>query len=203
MRLKAGLSQQELAARIGVGWQTIQRLENNLTALTTKKADAIAQALGVRPEELFLPPSEDTRLVTVKGHIQAGVWTEAFEWEPDDWYEIPVPNDDGLAGVSLYAGETKGPSMDRRYPEGTVIVFTSIIETHEPIIPGKRYVVARERADGMVETTVKTLWQDEAGHLWLLPESNDPRFQEPIPVNGNEEETIRIIGRVRFAVSRE
>lgn len=143
------------------------------------------------------------RMVRVKGYVQAGHWSETWELPDDDQYEVAVPNDAALAGVTLHAAETRGPSMNRRYPEGTVLVFADAIESGEEFIAGKRYIIERERADGLKEATVKRLWQDEAGQFWLLPESDDPRFQEPIAVDGGDDDTIRIVGRVRYSVSRE
>ena len=93
--------------------------------------------------------------------------------------------------------------MNRRYPEGTVLIYTNLNDTNEDLIFGKRYIVERERADGLREATVKTLWRDENGKAWLLPESTDPRYQEPIPIEGGENDTVRIVGRVRYAVTRE
>ena len=95
--------------------------------------------------------------------------------------------------------------MNRRYPEGTVVVFTNAIETDEPIIPGKRYVVERKDADGKAEHTVKLLHRDDAGGMWLVPESTDPLFQAPIPLldEPDQDAEIRIVGRVRYSVSVE
>lgn len=158
---------------------------------------------GAGPGELPVNGVTSARMVRVKGFVQAGHWAETWEWPDDDQYTVPVPFDEGLSPFSLYGAETRGPSMDKRYPQGTVLIFTDAIETHEDVEIGARYIVERERPDGMREATVKTLWRDDAGEMWLLPESNDPRFQEPIPVNGDDDDTIRIVGRVRYAVSRE
>lgn len=158
---------------------------------------------GAGPGEVPINGVTSARIVHVKGFVQAGHWAETWEWDEDDQYSVPVPFDESLSPYTLYGAETRGPSMDKRYPEGTVLIFTDAIETHEDVKIGSRYIVERERPDGMREATVKTLWRDEAGKLWLLPESNDPRFQEPIPVEGGTDDTIRIVGRVRYAVSRE
>ena len=92
---------------------------------------------------------------------------------------------------------------DRRYPDGSALIFTSLIETREGLIPGKRYIIEIERSDGLREATVKQLWKDETGKLWLLPESTDPRYQQPVALDGAEGDMIRIVGRIRFAVQRE
>jgi hypothetical protein len=143
--------------------------------------------------------------VVVSAHVQAGYWAENWEWPDDDKYEVAVPADPVLEGFRLYGAETRGPSMNRRYPERSVLVFTDVRETEESPQPGKRYVVERRRADGLVEHTVKLLHQDEHGKFWLVPESSDPLYQEPISIeagarNGDE---VVIIGRVHYSVNRE
>jgi SOS-response transcriptional repressor LexA len=144
----------------------------------------------------------EMRSIQVIGHVQAGYWTEAFEWQEDERYSVPVPADPELKPYQLYGAEMRGASMNKWRPEGTVIVFTKQIETGEDMRIGSRYVV--ERTNGHeFECTVKTLWQDEQGELWLLPESTDPRFQEPIRANGNNGDEVRIIGRVVYSVSKE
>jgi len=145
------------------------------------------------------------RSVTVAAHVQAGHWAEHWEWADDEKYEVAVPADPVLDGFQLYGAETRGPSMNRRWPEKTVVVFTNVMETEESLTPGKRYIVQRERADGLKEHTVKLLYQDEKGKFWLVPESTDPLFQQPISVEEGsyEGDTVAIIGRVHYSVARE
>ena len=143
------------------------------------------------------------RLVAVKSHVQAGHWSESIQWNEDKWYTVPVPADGKFSNVNLYGAETRGPSMNKIYEEGTVLIYDNIHETQEELISGKRYIIERIKASGERECTVKTLHRDPEGAFWLVPESDDPRFQKPLIINGDEGETIRIIGRVRYRVSEE
>lgn len=145
------------------------------------------------------------RTVRVVAHVQAGNWADTWEWSDDDQYDVAVPADPMLASFRLYAAETRGPSMNRRYPEGTVVVFTDVEETDESLVPGKRYIVERRRSNGEVEHTVKLLHQDERGAFWLVPESTDPLFQTPMSVEAGAEngDEVRIRGRVHYSVARE
>lgn len=118
-------------------------------------------------------------------------------------YDVLVPDAPELSPYILFGAEVRGNSMDKRYSPGSVLVFTSIYDTHEDLEVGKRYIVQRERADGAYETTVKTLWRDESGEYWLMPESTDPRFQQPLPLKGDDGDTIRVVGRVRYVVGVE
>jgi transcriptional regulator with XRE-family HTH domain len=196
------LSRDDVADAIGVHPITVSKLVSGKMKLTTEYLDKFGALFGVPPEQIIAPPSS-TRIVKVRGSLQAGLWAESVEWDPDDWYDVAIPDDAALRTIPLYAGETRGPSMNRRYPERTVLVFAHIEDTQELLEPGKRYIVERERADGLREATVKTLWRDEEGRMWLVPESTDPRFQEPIPIEGGEDDTVRILGRIRYSVQRE
>ncbi len=205
LRTGAGLSQAGLARLSGVSQQLISQIERGEN-LSTKHLPRLANALGVSVGEIdpsFRGPAPAIRMVRVIGAVQAGAWREALEWPDEDQYEVPIPADLQLHGYALLAVETRGTSMNRRYPEGTILVYTNAIHTYEDLRAGKRYVIERQRADGEREVTVKMLWEDETGKPWLLPESTDPLFQQPIPLEGDENETIQILGQVRYAVVRE
>ncbi len=145
------------------------------------------------------------RRVEVAAHVQAGHWEEAWEWDDADKYGVYIPDLPEYRGLRLYAAEARGPSMNKRYPERTVLVFNNVQEAMEEPIVGKRYVVERRRASGEMEHTVKLLHEDAQGNWWLMPESDDPRFQAPISVEDgtDTEDSVTIIGRVIFAVTRE
>ncbi len=154
-------------------------------------------------EQHDAPPG--LRRVTVAAHIQAGFWAESWEWNDDEQYSVYIPDDPEYKPFRLFAAETRGPSMNKRYPERTVLVFTDAQEMMEEPIPGKRYIVERRRAGGEAEHTVKLLHRDEEGKYWLLPESDDPRFQAAISIDegSNDDDTVTILGRVCYAVSKE
>lgn len=204
IREAKGISQVQLAERLGIHVTNLNRIERGKASPSTKRLEQIADELGVDVSDLFAGvPAANVRAVRIKGHVQAGAWSETWEMPFDDQYEVVIPADESLARFKLHGAEVRGPSMNRRYTEGTVLIYADIIETGETVEVGRRYIVERERADGMREATVKTLWRDNDGQFWLLPESDDPRFQEPIPLEGGENDTIRIVGRVRYVVGRE
>lgn len=212
-RKKAGHSSaRDAASALGVSYSTYAGHENGSRKIPRDAAELYARRYRFSLDWLFKGtgpgPGEaaqalEMRPVQVIGHVQAGIWTEAFEWEEEERYIVPVPADPEFAGYKLYGAEMRGASMNKWRPEGTVIVFTDQIETAEDLRIGSRYVVERTNGTGEHECTVKTLWKDEDGHAWLLPESSDPRFQEPLKVDGESGETIRILGRVTYSVSRE
>jgi transcriptional regulator with XRE-family HTH domain len=207
VRKARGMTQAQVAQRLGLDLTNYNRLENGKTELTVSRMGQLGEILHCEPSEFLAPPqpvqNDNVRVVTVKQHVQAGQWAENLEWDRSDWYEVAVPADKAFAGLALYGAETKGPSMNKRYNEGSSLIYTNVIETGEAIVPGRRYIVETERPDGLREATVKMLWQDEAGEMWLLPESNDPRFSQPIPLRDAEHHIVRIVGRVVYSVQRE
>jgi transcriptional regulator with XRE-family HTH domain len=198
------MSRDQLADILDVHPVTISKIISGKIGMSAEKIERFAKAFNVPPETIISPePLVPMRTVKVVAYVQAGAWAESNDLPEEDQYSVAVPEDADLARYSLTGVQVRGPSMNLRYPEGTVLVITNAIETQEDIQPGKRYVVERERPDGMREYTVKTLHRDEEGHFWLMPESNDPRHQQPIEVNGDLGDTIRVLGRVVYSLLRE
>ncbi len=204
-----GLSMKEASLRAGKGETFVRDLLERGRAPSIDNFLAIAKIVG-QPAGYLLgeaAPVDQTELrrVTVGAHVQAGVWTETWEWPESDRYDVYVPDVPEYRTFQLYAAEARGTSMNKRYPERTVLVFTDVHETMEDPIPGKRYVVERRKPSGEAEHTVKLLHLDDDGKYWLIPESDDPRFQAPISIEDGtgDSDTVAIIGRVCFAVSRE
>lgn len=198
-----GKSNEWLADAVGAHPVTISKLISGRMDMTGTWMERLAKVFGVEPVEIIVPPVP-MRMVTVKAAVQAGVFTESVEWDESEWYQVPVPKDPEFDNVELFGAEVRGPSMNRRYANRSVVVCTAPWQDGEHPVPGRRYVVQRSRPDGTVEVTVKLLHRDPEGGLWLLAESDDPRYQAPIPVQGDHDgEEIRVIGRVRYAVARE
>lgn len=208
----AGMSQSDLARELtaNYGWSDNRSILNKIVkgtrTLEAEEMFDIAKATGYPiPGAGEAQKEHGLRRVVVTAHVQAGNWEEAWEWDESDKYPILIPDLPEYKSIRLFAAETRGPSMNKRYPERTVIVFNDVQETGEDPIPGKRYVVERRRQSGEAEHTVKTLMTDNDGKLWLMPESDDPRFQTPISVDEGtaDEDLVVILGRVVFSVTRE
>ena len=200
IRKSRGMTQAEVAAALGIDFANYNRLENGHTELTFSRMQDLAKILHCEPVDLIVNKGP-MRTIRVRGHVQAGMWSESFEWPEEDWYDTDIRDMPQYRKFNIYGAETRGASMDKFYPEGTVVAFTNIIETEEGIRQGEHYIVERESPDGMRETTIKRLSIDPEGKLWLVPESSDPRYT-PIAVDGDEEETIRIIGHVIYVASK-
>lgn len=200
IRAARKLTLQQVAEALNTYPANVGKYESGETQLTPEWLERFGAVYEIDPIAIITRP---LRRVRVRGPLQAGHWTEDPEWPEDRQYEVAVPDDPQWRSVGLYAGEVCGPSMRLRYPEGTVLVMAPLPETREELEPGKRYHVRARRADGTVESTVKTLVHDEAGKLWLKPESDHPDHQAWIALEGNDGDTIRALGRVVFAVTKE
>lgn len=144
---------------------------------------------GEQPE----PPSPTT--VWVSGHVEAGTFREAIEWDRSLWYPVDVPVPTRFRGKAK-ALEPRGSSMNLVYPPGSVVIWVDVLD-FRPARDGDRVVVYAYRADGMIEATVKELRIDGTNR-WLWPRSDDPAHQVPINTTspGDEFTSIEIKGIV-------
>jgi phage repressor protein C with HTH and peptisase S24 domain len=203
-----GLSMKAASLAAGKGETFVRDLLERDRAPSIDNFLALAEIVG-RPASHLLgevaAEPEGLRRVEVAAPVQAGAWSESWEWEYDDRYSVMVPDYPEYRQFRFFGAEARGTSMNRRYQEGTVLVFVNVEETRESPIPGKRYIVERRRVSGESEHTVKLLHQDRDGKLWLMPESDDPRFQAAISFDEgtHDGDMVVIIGRVIAAVTRE
>lgn len=144
---------------------------------------------GERPD----PPSPTA--VTVGGHVQAGDFREAVEWDEADRYlvDVPVPERFRRQARAL---EVRGPSMRDLYREGSVVVWVPMLDARPPR-DRDRVIVYREDVNGLIEATVKEL-RYEDGQEWLWPRSDHPAHQQPINPRepGDGIERVEIVGLV-------
>lgn len=202
IRELSGLTQADVAAALGISTENYNRLEKGKTELTLTKMRTLGEIFHREPVD-FISDHGSVRTVRVRQPVQAGQWSESPLWDEDDCYDVVVPDDPEYRSFTLHGAETRGPSMNKRYPEGSAIIYTDIHETGEQFVPGKRYIIEVERPDGLREATVKTLFRDETGKYWLIPESTDPRHQSPIDLSEGDGNIVRVVGKVVYSVQRE
>jgi transcriptional regulator with XRE-family HTH domain len=199
LRVKKNLTQAQLAEMIGTTDATIQRLETGKRQLTERWASQISLVLGVDVTEVFgqlLPVA--TAGLTVEGEVQAGVWREIDVIDEPKHPPLPIGPDPRYQSSKQFALLVQGTSMNKVFAPGTFIVCVPWMNVGRPPREGDIVVVERRR-DGMVETTVKKV----AVHnrkLVLMPDSTDPRFQNPVELEGSLERdeivvTALVVGR--------
>lgn len=186
-RTAAGfLSALAAATAMGVAPATYVQHENGHRNFSAERAERYARFFKTTPEWLLYGRGDKPasafplrakgvdRWVPVIGTVRAGAWTEIADepWEPE---VVPVSLQ-GFEGAQLFALRVQGSSMDRFYPDGSLVVVCPAAEAG--VREGDHVIVRRTRGS-LAETTIKEVVQEKDG-IALWPRSNDKQFQEPI-----------------------
>jgi SOS-response transcriptional repressor LexA len=193
-----GLKVAQWAKEAGVGKNSIynflNRHSDSLDHLTYAKLARhqkipVHRLTGDIPE----PPSPTT--LWVSGHVQAGMFREAVQWDQSEWYPVDVPVPQRFRG-SAKALEVRGPSMNLEYPEGSVVIWVDMLQ-FRPARDGDHVIVFAYSMDDTIEATVKELRIADGKH-WLWPRSTDPAHQAPVDLDnpGEQIKSIEVKGIV-------
>ena len=197
-----GWSKAKLAKEAGMAATTISRFLNfdvkhAPTLNTMAKVDAaVERFIRAVPD-----PKESIRLlllyqgfgavqavadgmitIKVRGEVQAGHWSEASEWLPEDQETVTLPRPDSHR--AYFGLRVRGPSMDMVYPEGTILVCVGLHD-YDHVLENEDHVIVQRWDGDLVEATVKELRKDQDGRYWLWPRSTHPEHQTPIAVPSN------------------
>ena len=191
-RLKAtGLTERKAGIESQNGPDFIRDIRRRHHSPKADKLVRLAKVLGVPPMHFIettqegldqpkLQPAFALGEVSVKGEVQAGIWREALEWNPAEWFSIMVPMDDRFAGVERFGLVVRGPSMNEVYPDGTIAIVVRFDDIGRLPVSGERVVALRYSDEGTFEATIKEYKKDATGRHILWPRSSDPDFQSPI-----------------------
>lgn len=124
------------------------------------------------------PEAPSPTAIWVSGHVEAGEFREAVEWDRSRWYAVDVPVPARFRRISK-ALEVRGFSMDLEYRPGSVVIWVDFLDFRPPRHED-HVIVYSYRGDGGIEATVKELRVDETGKRWLWPRSSKPEHQLPI-----------------------
>lgn len=213
-RQAAGLTQQELAAAVGVNRVSVTLWEGGTTNPSQDRIAPLSKALKVSEEWIMFGRGEGpgriieaqapsiTGGIPVTGFVEAGRW---FDVENDLTVTpgIVVP---ALGNWPLdwqRAMIVQGNSINRLAAPGDILVCLDLIKSGVVMDPDDLVIVERSRFDGiMVERTAKRVRRTVAGwELW--PESTDPAFQKPtILTDAADHEEIRVAYKVIWIVRR-
>lgn len=187
LRKRDGLTQAEIAARLGVDRSTYAKYENGQSEpnfeMLQKLADLFRSSADFLIGGTDQPSSKSGSWVPVLGDVAAGIPIEAVE-NIVDYEEI----DTAMASTGKYYGlRIKGSSMEPRIREGDVV----IVRQQEDADTGDTAVVLVSGESA----TVKRIKKEPDGGLWLLPNNPayDPQHYSPAEV---AEKPVRIIGKV-------
>jgi len=188
-----GIKPKRLALDAGVGPTYVRDLlSGHSREPKAGKLRQIAFALGCTLEDL-MPTSESSgresvrpvavSKVMVRGDVQAGVWREAVEWPRSDWYAITAPADTAYPGMPRYGLLVRGESMNKIFPDGSVVVVINFCDLGRNPATGDLVVaIQRSTTTGEFEATVKAVQILDNGDAILWPQSTDPDFAVPIRV---------------------
>lgn len=162
------------------------------------------EATDAAPSATAIPLTQ----VAVRGEVQAGVWREAVEWSEEDRFFVTVPTDARYPGMPRFGLLVRGNSMNKLYPEGTIVMVIRLNDLAREPKPGERVVVLRrDQTTGEFEATLKEYDIDAQGRRLLWPRSYDPEFQVPIilagpaltPLNANTVPSVAHAGTLHDA----
>lgn len=138
---------------------------------------ALAHAEGSEKPRHLMPASIEP--IEVRGFVQGGVWRSALETPAADRYEIMVPTKGPYAHLPRYGLEVRGDSMNKLFPNGTVVEVVNFSDVGRSPETGECVVVIR-RDGPEIEATLKLYQCTDDGHVVLWPKSTDPEWQQPI-----------------------
>ena len=204
MRKAKGLKQEAFADELGVTQSTVSRWESGKQEPEYTHLRAIAQWAGTGLDAFTEGTDASTSPlhgIQVVGHVQAGEWQHAAEWDEDDRYTIGVPHDERYPQARQFGLVVRGRSMDQIYPEGSIIICASLYDLDREPEDGERVIVYRKSADDTIEATVKQFQRDPDGRCWLWPRSSRPEHQQPVELGGAE--SVEVVAVVIGSFRRE
>lgn len=193
MRKRAGLTQQQLAEKIGVTQQTIWYYENDRREMKSSVLVELSKALGCSVSELLglgnmrgvvnTSPSQSHHMPLV-GRIAAGTPREAI-YQAGETHGVPEelwqqhPNGFWLS--------VSGNSMNRLFPEGTLV----LIDPDEEVRNGDVAVVFVNGDDA----TLKRVYFD-GETVRLHPESYDLDYRDRVIDRSDPDApSVRVLGK--------
>ncbi|GAA3704127.1 S24 family peptidase [Oceanisphaera sediminis] len=193
LRKEAGLTQAELAKRIGVKAPAVTQWETGKTSLSGENLLKVAKVLNVSPDYILHGGKDGRSNISsgpeIKGRypliswVAAGAWCDITEIHPADavLYPCPVSCSD-----RTFVLRVQGISMEPLFRDGDLIFIDPAADVRHG-----SYVVAR--LDDHNEATFKKLII-EGGQKYLKPVN--PNWPEQIiAINGN----CTIVGPVVFS----
>lgn len=190
-RLKQGLTQAELAAKLGVDRSSVTQWETGVTTPRMKVITKLSTLFNTTPSVLIsdsstltkLPISGSTATLPLRtlGKVHAGVMDDETICDDE---EIQVPERVVLAYPDAFLLRVEGNCMDRVIPEGSHVV----VVPHKEPTNGSIVVIH----DDAYEAIMRRYYKGSSA-LMLSPDSYEEEYQDIIVHDGQE---ITLIGVV-------
>lgn len=200
LRVKKGYATTaDAAAAFGWNENTYKSHENGERGIRPDVARKYAAAFGstmnyiLSGESAALPAIQQVASVPLVGVVSAGVFRDS-NWTPDDDTVVPAVLRKGIQVVKQYAVRVDGPSVNRRIPDGMYAICAEFDSFPGGAPMGALVHVVRDRG-GELEHTIKEIRFTKDG-IVLMPVSDHPDFQKPVPFNDEDGVEVRINGVV-------
>lgn len=201
MRLDEGLTQEQLAERLGVTRSTVTQWETGWSQPRMGAISKLASVFGVSVSEMvedrnnppkgaIFPTTSPRATAPLLGRVHAGSAQEPEVLED----EIELPHSVRTAHPNAYFLQVEGDCMDRVYPEGCYILV-------DPDKEPSNGSIAAVMVDGH-DTVMRRLLRTSST-IVLAPESTNPEHKD-IVITASDEHTVELVGTVVwFQASRE
>jgi SOS-response transcriptional repressor LexA len=201
-RLALGLTQLEVAERLGVSHQAVQKWESGISSPKGARLKDVATELDVSLEYLLygtithiskVQPEANTEAapelrsrVPLISWVQAGAWAEVMDnfapGDAEDWYRSTKNT-----SPHTFALRVRGVSMEPKFHDGDIIFVDPEVHADH-----NRFVVVR--LEGEAEATFKQLVV-EGNQRFLRALNPDWPGEKLIKINGNATICGVVIGK--------
>lgn len=167
-------------------------LNGHSNALDPRTYAKLARTAEVPAHRLTgdMPDPPSPTAIWVAGHVQAGSFNDAVEWDRSRWYPVDVPVPDRFRKMAK-ALEVRGNSMNLEYKPGAIVIWVDMLDFRPPRNED-HVVVYSERKDGQIEATIKEYRVDAMSKRWLWPRSDDPEHQLPLDLDNLPDEIASV-----------
>lgn len=191
LRVSKGLTQRELAEKLGVSKSTIGKWESSDTLPDLEGMENVADFFEVTVGALFW---EDMEIESLSPFIDAPLYGKIAAGTPIEMIEeedmFPIPAKIMSSHPRSFLLEVKGESMNRKLPNGCYALIDP--DRREPLLDNHPYAVCVNGHDA----TIKRVKRLNNG-FELRPDSVDPTFKPVVYDYGVEgTEMITVIGEV-------
>ena len=208
-RKRLGLTQSELARRLGTGQGTVSKWERGKEAPRFESLETIADVLGVSNADLFDAGARDMlgiakpagAQVGVVGAAETGAWRDSSEVSHFSEPMIRLPYNEALEGVRLFGLFINDDSMNEVYPLGS-FVFAAYLDRNSAPVHHDYVVATRHDEEGMQETIVRQYQVHADGTEWLWPRSTAPQYRKPSSTEQTDPSIMLTISGVVVASTR-
>jgi transcriptional regulator with XRE-family HTH domain len=175
-RIKAGISQEQLAEQTGMSHSNIGRIERGLVPLGEQHVPALARALGIEPSDLFRAPDLGHRQITavpLVGYVGAGAEAHFYATGDEGLGEVDAPDGSTL---QTRAAEVRGESLGPLF-EHWLIYYDDVRTPVTPDLIGKLCIVGLPNDKVLVKKLRRSRMD---GLFHLLSNNEEPMLDQEV-----------------------